>query len=240
VDSFRYKPARDIDLSPTQRRLSVRREVGTVGVVVQRGVWAGVRVYLKAYHRWSIEGADRLPQCPPFVLVANHTSHLDALMLAAALPASARRSVYPIAAGDVFFHNVPVSILATGLINALPMWRHGSAVRHALGDLRARLTDEPCGFILFPEGRRGRDHLMQEFKAGLGMLVAGQKVPVVPCRLTGALEALPPGRTIPRPRTLRLQVGPALMFDALENSRTGWETVATETRAAIEKLASPV
>src|SRR5208337_882735 len=61
--------------------------------------------------------------------------------------------------------------------------------------------------------------LAPAFKAGLGMIVAGTPVPVVPCSIAGASRAWPPGSRWPRPRKVRLTIGPALNFEALPNSR---------------------
>ena len=50
--------------------------------------------------------------------------------------------------------------------------------------------EQACGYILFPEGTRSRDGVIKEFKCGLGMLVAGTDVPVIPCYLQGTFKAL--------------------------------------------------
>lgn len=236
MEHWNYKPARDQGLSGPERLRSTRREPGTLSLGLHACFWAAMRGYLRAYHGLRIEGVERLPKKPPFVIIANHTSHLDAMVLGAALPAGVRRMVYPIAAGDVFFEQAAVTLFAAGFLNALPMWRKSSAIRHALGDLRERLVDEPCGFILFPEGRRVREGAVEEFKAGLGMIVAGQAAPVVPCYLEGAFEAMPPGRKVPRPGRIVLRVGEALTFAELPNERASWDVIAVTCREAVMGL----
>ncbi|MCA9296848.1 MAG: 1-acyl-sn-glycerol-3-phosphate acyltransferase [Phycisphaerales bacterium] len=175
---------------------------------------------------------------PPFIMVANHTSHLDAVSLASALPIRLRDQVLPLAAGDTFFETPVLAAFAAGAMNALPLWR-AHAGRHALNDLRRRLLDEPCAYILFPEGTRSRDGTMGSFKSGLGMLVAETDVPVIPCYLDGAYAALPPKKHVPRPKKLHLRIGTPVRFPHVENCRAGWNIVATETRTAVEQL-SPV
>jgi 1-acyl-sn-glycerol-3-phosphate acyltransferase len=117
----------------------------------------------------------------------------------------------------------------------LPMWRKNCG-SHALKDLRKRLVDEPCGLILFPEGQRSRDGSLLPFKAGLGMLVAGTAVPVIPCHLDGAFRAFPPNARAPRPRKIRLRIGSPLVFDSVPNARAGWEQVTAQTHAAVRQL----
>src|SRR5919106_423405 len=92
------------------------------------------------------------------------------------------------------------------VLNALPMWRKNCGP-HALADLRRKLQEEKATFIIFPEGGRSRDGSMKPFKHGLGMLVAETNVPVVPCGLVGAFEALPPDRKLPRPVAIKLVIG---------------------------------
>src|SRR5207253_1083373 len=123
-----------------------------------------------------------------------------------------RDKAYPIAAGDTFFEEPVVAAFAAAFINALPVSRK-SAGRHALDDLRYKLIEERCVYILFPEGTRSRDGRMGRFKAGLGMLVAGADVPVVPCHLDGTFAALPPHRKRPRCERITLRIGEPLRFD---------------------------
>jgi 1-acyl-sn-glycerol-3-phosphate acyltransferase len=78
---------------------------------------------------------------------------------------------------------------------------------------------------------------MGHFKPGLGMLVAGADVPVVPCHIQGAFQAMPPGARIPRWRKITLRVGQALNFKDASDDRPGWEQIAQQTRQAVEALA---
>jgi 1-acyl-sn-glycerol-3-phosphate acyltransferase len=235
VEPWKLEPAHDHGLPPAERARSLNRESSLLDTLGHAAWTLGVKSYLRLYHRLSIEGAQHIPRKPPFILIANHASHLDALILAAALPTSLCDRVFPVAAGDVFFHTDPISIFAAGFINALPMWRKNCGP-HALAQLRDRLVSEPCIYLLFPEGARSRDGRLLKFKAGLGMLIGQSNVPVVPCALIGAFQAMPPMATIPRPRRIRLRIGPPITFPALAEGREGWNLVATRTQSAVESL----
>jgi 1-acyl-sn-glycerol-3-phosphate acyltransferase len=202
-------------------------------VAVCHAWWAATRAWLSVRQRLVIAGRERIPREAPFVLVANHTSHLDALVLGAAVPARHRARVFPIAAGDTFFETPVTAALAATLLNALPMWRRKCGP-HAMEELRARLVGEPCGYILFPEGTRSRDGSLQRFKPGVGMLVAGTDVPVLPCRIDGAFEAWPADRSRPRGGRVTVRIGEAQRFAELTNDRAGWEAVASRLQTAVE------
>ncbi len=234
--SWQYQPSRDLGLPPQDRAASLQRESGLVATLLHQLWWAWVRLYLRLAHRLQISGAENLPRKLPFVIVANHASHLDVLVLAARLPVRLRDHIFPVAAGDVFFERPGVSLFASLCLNALPIWRKRNC-SHALADLRQRLLSEPAGFVLFPEGKRSRDGTMDRFKPGLGMLVAGAEVPVIPCHIAGAFEAAPPGARIPRWRKIKLRVGQPLHFAQTSNDRPGWDQVAQTTRNAVQALA---
>ena len=236
MKNWTLRPARDHGLLPEARLRSHGRERG-LGSLALAAVWrALVRGYLRAVHRLVVDGREHLP-APPFVMVANHGSHLDALTLAAALsPATARRA-FALAAGDTFFASAPAAAFAAYAVNALPIWR-GQTTAADLHGLRARLQEDALVFILFPEGTRTRDGAMGAFKPGVGALVAGSTVPVVPCWLEGAWAAWPPGQRLPRLGKLHLRIGPPLDFSDVAPDRAGGLVVAERCAEAVRALSA--
>jgi 1-acyl-sn-glycerol-3-phosphate acyltransferase len=174
MEPWQLQPARDTGLTPSERFRSVRRESGLLESLAHHFCFSLLRIYFSIAHRLTIMGRENLPAHGPFVLVANHCSHLDALALGAALPPRHRERAFPIAAGDVFFQTNVTSTFSAIILNALPMWRKNCGP-HALADLRGKLQEEKSIFIIFPEGGRSRDGSMKPFKHGLGMLVRGNK-----------------------------------------------------------------
>lgn len=277
---WQFRPAADHGLGPIERLRSTKREQGLVSWSLHHAALAGLRTVLKVYHRFEVQGRENLPDGPPFVMIANHASHLDALVMAAALPRRVGATTFPVAAGDVFFESVAMSAATVVFINALPLWRK-KVTGHALEELRARLvgrrqgspgssvrgleeeaceraqhsglqdpgpnnsrredahhpeTFSPIGLILFPEGARSRDGSMLPFKSGIGRIVAGTSVPVVPCWLDGAFAAFPPGKWVPRPRKLVVRVGKPIVFADVAADRAGYDAVTTRLREAVEGL----
>lgn len=236
MEPWNLQPAHDTGLTPSERFRSVRRESGLLESLAHQVCFSLLRSYLAIAHRLTIVGRERLPAHGPFVLAANHCSHLDALVLGAALTPRHRERTFPIAAGDVFFQSRVTSTFSAIMLNALPMWRKNCGP-HALADLRRKLEEEKAIFIIFPEGGRSRTGSMMPFKHGLGMLAAETNVPVVPCALVGTFEALPPERNFPRPVSIKLMIGDPLEFASMSNDRTGWSQIAKSVESRVRDLA---
>jgi 1-acyl-sn-glycerol-3-phosphate acyltransferase len=231
---FRLRPARDHGLDAAERLRSLSRERG-LGSVLLGSAWrAAVRAYLAAFHRLEVTGRENLPPAP-FVLVGNHASHLDALTLSAVLRGEAARRAHALAAGDTFFTSTLSSAFAAYAVNALPVWRKRTRANE-IATLRERLVEDRLVYILFPEGTRCRDGVMAAFQPGIGALVAGSAVPVVPCFLEGAFAAWPPQRRFPRPGKLRLRIGAPVRCDDLPGGRAGWEATARRCEDAVRAL----
>ncbi|MGE3804238.1 MAG: lysophospholipid acyltransferase family protein [Gemmataceae bacterium] len=232
MNDWKLQPARDLGLSWHDRLGSLQRENGLFESAAHLGWWSLVRTYLRLAHRVRVEGRENLPAELPFVLVANHASHLDALVLGALLPWRLRDQVFPIAAGDTFFDNRLGRVFAAGMLNALPLWRRRCGP-HALMQLRQRLVEQRCGYILFPEGTRSRDGAMGSFKPGIGMLVAGTSVPVIPCYLSGTHAVWPPIQRLPRPGVVSVRIGSPHAFAEVPNEQTGWKEIARTLEQAV-------
>jgi 1-acyl-sn-glycerol-3-phosphate acyltransferase len=237
MQPWSLRPAEDHALGLRERLRSLRRESGFVSTICRLAWWLVVRGYLRLYHRLKVEGRHNLPREIPFVLVANHTSHLDALILSAGLPLSLCDRASALAAGDTFFTTLSSSAFAALALNALPIWRSQTRREHLVA-LRQRLIDHRCVYLIFPEGTRSRSGAMEAFKPGLGSLVAGTEIPVVPCHISGAHQALPPHASLPRPRKITLRIGTPMTFAAIADRADGWREIAAVMEAAVRRIAA--
>jgi 1-acyl-sn-glycerol-3-phosphate acyltransferase len=191
-----------------------------------------IRGLLRLYLRFEIIGAENLPNdTESFVLVANHSSHLDSVCLLAALPLARLPRAFPVAAEDYFFRSLPRTWFAAVLMNALPFGRQ-MRVRESLALCRRLLAQPGHVLIIFPEGTRSRSGATQPFRAGIGALLAGGDVKVLPCYVEGAFRAWPKGRRLPRPSKVRLIIGQARQFSEEEKA----DEIAAKLREAVEAL----
>ena len=132
----------------------------------------------------------------PFVLVANHTSHVDGPLLAMSLPWTQARFLSTGVAADYWFDHWHRRIFVRLMMNAFPIDRGGS--RKHSGTSR-RLLRSGVPILVFPEGGRQQTGTMAEFKPGGAALAIGVGVPVVPAAIIGGYEAMPKGRSWPVP-----------------------------------------
>jgi 1-acyl-sn-glycerol-3-phosphate acyltransferase len=238
MTDWQFRPARDTEMSPATRLRSHSREVALSGALVH-GLWRRlVRTYLRLFHRIEVVGRANLPLSPPYILIANHSSHLDALSMGSMLRGPAARRAFALAAGDVFFGSLRASAFAAWAVNALPVWRRRTSTKDLTG-LRDRLVEDNLVFILFPEGTRSRNGEMGRFLPGIGALVAGSAVPVVPCHIEGAFACWPATRRLPRPGKLRVTIGQPLDLSAIANDKAGWMDIARRCEAAVRVLGTP-
>jgi 1-acyl-sn-glycerol-3-phosphate acyltransferase len=191
-----------------------------------------IRALLRVYCRFKIVGAENLPAGDEsFILVANHTSHLDSVCLLAVLPLGRLHRAFPVAAEDYFFRSLRRGWFAAVAMNALPFGRR-LRVREGLSVCAELLRKPGNVLIIFPEGTRSRSGDLQPFKPGIGALLAEQQVRVAPCYLDGAFRAWPKGQRFPRPRQVRLIIGHAMACREETPAK-----IAVELQRAVQKLA---
>jgi 1-acyl-sn-glycerol-3-phosphate acyltransferase len=122
------------------------------------------------------------------------------------------------------------------VVNALPFGRRGN-IRNSLEMCRHLLGNPGNVLILFPEGTRTRNGQMDEFKPGIGLFAAGTQIPIVPCYLSGAFEAWPKGKFVPRPRRLRLKIGAPRTYSSFPAGKESSLQVSAELQSAVAALA---
>jgi 1-acyl-sn-glycerol-3-phosphate acyltransferase len=232
---WQYHTAEDLDQSLTERLRHFPRRPDMLVYGARAGAALAIRGWLKVYHRLEIIGRENLPREQSFVFVSNHSSHLDTVVLQAALPLSKLHRAFSAAACDYFFERLPLIWVAAVVANALPFSRE-VRVRQSLGLCSALLQNPGNVLILFPEGTRTTTGAPGRFKPGIGLLLAGTSIPVVPCFLEGAYAAWPKGRALPRPSKLTLRIGIPRIYPAIPAGKEGALAVAADLERVVAAL----
>ncbi|HZZ86014.1 MAG TPA: AMP-binding protein [Anaeromyxobacteraceae bacterium] len=164
----------------------------------------GQRALYREAYGLAVTGAAYVPHDRNFLVVANHSSHLDMGLVKVAL-GDAGDKLAALAAKDYFFDTRWKRAYFENFTNLIPMERTGSVRR----SLRAAEEALRRGYnvLIFPEGTRSRDGAMAPFKATAGYLALTCGVDVLPLYIRGTHEALPPGSFLPRRATLEVRIG---------------------------------
>ena len=168
----------------------------------------------------NVRRRDRLPQRGPALIVANHNSHLDALVLMAMLPLRLLPRVRPVASAEYFLRGRWRSWFATRVIGIIPVATCGGGSRaEVLGPVRDALAVGDM-VIFFPEGTRGEPECLGKLKTGIVWLVEQlPETPVHPVRLSGLGKVLPKGHWLPVPFLCDAWVGETLLW---QGDRSGF------------------
>lgn len=136
-----------------------------------------IRGILLIWRRWQVRGLENLPQQGGVVVVCNHVSNLDPLVVGCALT----RKVHFMAKSELF--EIPLLRIIVRLLGAFPVNREKSdrnAIRRALEYLQ---SGEMIG--IFPEGTRSKTGELQKAHIGAAMLAVKGNVPILPMAIKG-------------------------------------------------------
>lgn len=190
------------------RALQLRTMAAQVDVAWARSPWAvGTREallqcvlspLLSFYTRRRTTGADKLARVrAPVILVANHVSHMDTPVILAALPRRFRTRTVVAAAADYFYRNRGVASLVSLIFNTVPMDRRGGGLDRGASGHVDRLLDRGYNLLLYPEGTRSRSGGPGRLRRGAAVLAARHRLLIVPIRISGTHDAMPPGHFWP-------------------------------------------
>jgi 1-acyl-sn-glycerol-3-phosphate acyltransferase len=179
---------------------------------VASAVAAGARRLAGVTVRWL----DCRPEERQRIYFANHTSHLDFVVLWSVLPRKVRARTRPVAAKD-YWQSGMRRRLAVNVFHAILVERRGKSENEAAQpparalDTLLEALDHGDSLIIFPEGTRGRGDQIAPFKSGIYHLWARHPdVQFVPVYLANLNRVLPKGEVLPVPFISRVVFGPPL------------------------------
>lgn len=165
----------------------------------------------RAYVRLQITGAGHVPRIGPCLVVANHVSFVDPVVLGSAFP---RRIAFMITRPIYGLRRLTWFYYMMGTIPVAYDVPDPRAMKTALRTLRdGRVVG------IFPEGQRMPDGNLGEGKSGAAMIAARSGAPVIPAAIIGAHRVMPVGSAFPRPHAIRIVFGEPFRFPPHEGRR---------------------
>ena len=182
-----------------------------------------IRVVLWPYLRLRAVGRENLVGDGPVILAPVHRSNLDSLLLA---PLTRRR--FRALAKESLFAVRPFAWFLAAL-GAFPI-RRGRTDRESLRAARS-LLDDGALLLVFPEGGRQTGDCVADLFDGTAYLAARAGARVVPVGIAGSGASMPEGARWPRPKRVRVVVGPPIQPPdprAPRSALRAWTATLTE------------
>jgi 1-acyl-sn-glycerol-3-phosphate acyltransferase len=186
------------------------------------------RLYCTTYHHVQVGAPYRLPRTGPAILVCNHMSGLDPLLL----QSKCHRVIVWMMARE--YYDIPSIQWFFKLIDAIPVNRNGrdsSATRAAL-----RALERGCVLGIFPEGKIEPNRDLLPFQTGVAMLAIKTGVPVYPAYLDGTQRGKDMITAFKQAGRARLRFGDQVTIPRDDTSRQTLDTATARIHAAVEQL----
>ncbi|MBR1581229.1 MAG: 1-acyl-sn-glycerol-3-phosphate acyltransferase [Selenomonadaceae bacterium] len=183
------------------------------------------RAFFKVLFGARVIGRENLPAEGAIILAANHMSNWDPPLLATFL----ERKVNYMAKEELFANK----IFATAITNlgAFPVKRE-TADRNAIKRALALLKAGKC-LGLFPEGTRSKTGELGKAEAGVGLIAAMSKAPVLPAAIIGTNKIFSSGKFFPR---LTVIYGRPIKFEGSTKDKAALESFSQSIMDEIAKL----
>ena len=191
----------------------------------------------------NVRWVDSEPDARQTVYFANHTSHLDFVVLWSSLPAEIRAQTRPVAAQDYWEKGlrraIAVNVFRAVLVARRQAGQEGQASsgnpKQAIEHMLDAMGNDNS-LILFPEGTRGTGDEVAAFKSGLYYLCQQRPgLRLVPGYLNNLNRILPKGEFLPVPFISRLTFGPALAL-APDEPKVAFLTRAREALCRLRSI----
>ena len=171
----------------------------------------------KLFSGFTVRWIDCQPETSQRIYFANHTSHLDAVLLWSALPKNLRKITRPVAAKDYWAKGWLKPHMARSF-NALLVDRKEIKVHKSPIDIMLQQMGDIYSLIIFPEGGRSSgDEAMGAFKSGLFYMAKKRPdLELVPVYIDNVNRILPRGEVLPVPLLSCITIGSPIFLEAGE------------------------
>lgn len=200
-----------------------------MSAVVYGFLWLLFNLLARLCFRYRVVGSNRLPKRGGLLVAANHASYLDIPLVGIGI----RKRVSFIGRQDLF--PIPGLGWACRKLGWIPI-RLDRLDREGFGKAISLIKGGKV-VVIYPEGTRTPDGMLQPGKPGIGMIVEETRCPVVPAYIAGAYEVLPIGAMWTRFHPVRVTFGAPIDFSAEAQRCSGKEFYRQVSRTVMERIA---
>lgn len=192
-----------------------------------------LRPILKFIFGVNVFGKEIIQDLNNYIIVANHNSHLDILLLFYILPARHIKKTHPVAAKEYFSKSKILFFLVNYLFDPVWITRDDAEGREKFWEEVSHKLDKQHNLVIFPEGTRGNPGELKSFKSGIGRISERyREVPIIPVLISGTEKSLPKRYSIPVPIWHNIVIGVPQVF---QQSR---KKVSSSLEKVIRELAN--
>ncbi|MEY4489924.1 MAG: hypothetical protein RIQ79_2432 [Verrucomicrobiota bacterium] len=187
------------------------------------------------FFRGEVVGLENVPATGACLVAANHASHLDPPFIGARIP----RQMAFFARKTLWKPGLPSRWLDR--VGAIPVDRDGGSDLKAIKRVLATLA-EGKALVLFPEGTRSPDGVLQPAKSGVGMIACKTGVPVIPVRIFNSHLAFGRGGALAPGTPVHIVYGAPILasvYDVPSDGKERYQRASERIMARIAALQAP-
>ncbi len=191
-----------------------------------------IRTLTRSYFGIRVNGLEHIPSSGPIIIAANHCSFLDPPIIGLGIP----RQITYLAKEELFA--IPILGWWLRLVGSYPVARGRGDVRVLKTALR--LLKEGKTLLIFPEGTRSADGIVQPLESGFAWLAIKANVPVIPLYTADTYRLMPRQARFPKPGVIRLEVGEPILPESEDagDSHERIERFAQRVESVLKKMES--
>jgi 1-acyl-sn-glycerol-3-phosphate acyltransferase len=193
-----------------------------------------IRFYFSVFHKLKISGYKPYYSKNSYIIIANHSSHLDTPLILSCFSLDKVNRIRAIAALDYFFSKPPVRILSHLLCNLIPINR--KTVDLTSIEMISEFLNEGGSIIFFPEGTRTRNGKINKFKPGISLLIKKTKAKVLPVHIKGTYDCMNYRMKLPRRGQLKIKFGTPLASNELFKGEDEYDKIADRLYREVVKI----
>jgi 1-acyl-sn-glycerol-3-phosphate acyltransferase len=185
-------------------------------------------MFCRVYHRLTVLAPPQLPRYGPAIIVCNHVSSLDPLLIQSACP----RMIHWMMAKE--YYDLPGIHWVFKTMQTIPVDRSGRDMTATRAALRALNDAKVLG--IFPEGRIETSRELLPFQTGVAMMAAKTGVPIHPAYLDGTQRGREMLQAFVTPCRATLRFGAPLTLDRSSSAKNALDQTTAMVQDAVERL----